>query len=221
MADIFGKLNDFNLRLQGKYKTVFSVKDNATAITRKLKFWCKNVKIDDFACFPLLQNFLGDNNLTIDQSVKSDIVRHLQELQNIFLLYFPKGMFNCDWVRNPFSCSTAPFTGKTMEEFIELSSDGNLKLQFTSHLSSKFWLSVQKEYPTLAREALKKLLPFATTYLRVFSLVCAVTGFSRYVSTKTKYRNRLDAEADMYIQLSTIKPDDKHLSASMQAHPSH
>ena len=122
-------------------------------------------------------------------------------------------MFNCDWVRNPFSCSTAPFTGKTMEEFIELSSDGNLKLQFTSHLSSKFWLSVQ-EYPTLAREALKKLLPFSTTYL-------CETGFSRYVSTKIKYRNRLDAEADMYIQLSTIRPDVKHLSASMQAHPSH
>ena len=33
MADIFGKLNDFNLRLQGKYTTVFSVKDHATAIT--------------------------------------------------------------------------------------------------------------------------------------------------------------------------------------------
>ena len=91
MADIFGKLNDFTLRLQGKYTTVFSVKDHATAITRKLIFWCENVKNDDFAGFPLLQNFLGDNNLTIDLSVKSDIVRHLQELQNTFLLYFPKG----------------------------------------------------------------------------------------------------------------------------------
>ena len=109
-------------------------------------------------------------------------------------------MFNCTWVRNPFSCSTAPFTGKTMEKFIELSSDCNLKLQFTSHILSKFWLSLQKEYPTLAREALKKLLPFATTHL-------CETGFSRYVSTKTKYRNRLDAEADMYIQLSTVWPD--------------
>ena len=97
--------------------------------------------------------------------MKSDIVRHLQELQNTFLLYFPKGMFNCDWVRNQFSCSTAAFTGKTTKEFIKLSSNGNLKLQFTSHLSSKFWPSLQKEYPTLAREALKKLLPFATTYL--------------------------------------------------------
>ena len=113
---------------------------------------CKNWR---FACFPLLQNFCGNNNLRIDQSVKSNIVRHLQELQNTFLLYFPKGMFNCDWVRNPFSCSTAPFTGKTMKEFIKLLSDGNLKLQFTSHLSSKFWLSVQEEYPTLPREALK------------------------------------------------------------------
>ena len=30
-----------------------------------------------------------------------------------------------------------------------------------------------------------------------------------------------DAEADMYIQLSTIWPNVKHLSASMQTHPSH
>ena len=53
-----------------------------------------------------------------------------------------------------------------MKELTELSSDGNLKLQFTSHLSSKFWLSVQKEYPTLAKEALKELLPFAPSYMK-------------------------------------------------------
>ena len=58
MADAFGKVNDFNLRLQGKYATIFSVKDNAIAITQKLKFWCENVKIDDFACSVYCKTFL-------------------------------------------------------------------------------------------------------------------------------------------------------------------
>ena len=66
-----------------------------------------------------------------------------------------------------------------MEKIIELSSDGNLKLQFTNQPLSKFWINVQNAYTTLAREALKKLLAFATTYL-------CETGFSHYVLTKTK-----------------------------------
>ena len=61
-----------------------------------------------------------------------------------------------------------------MEEFIDFSSDGNLKLQFTNQPPSKFWINVQNAYTTLAREALKKLLAFATTYL-------CETGFLHYV----------------------------------------
>ena len=49
-----------------------------------------------------------------------------------------------------------------MKEFIELSRDGNLKLQFTNQPPSKFWINVQNVYSTLAREAQKKRLPFAT-----------------------------------------------------------
>ena len=66
----------------------------------------------------------------MDQFVKCHVVRHLQELKKIFLQHFPEETITCDWVCNLFSCLTAPFTGKTMEKIIELSSDGNLKLQF-------------------------------------------------------------------------------------------
>ena len=74
MADIFGKLNDFNLNLQNKYTSVLSVKDKVTAIKQKLIFCCKNVNITDLACFPLLQNFLKDNKLKMDPFGKSNIV---------------------------------------------------------------------------------------------------------------------------------------------------
>ena len=82
-------------------------------------------------------------------------------------------MFNYDWFCNPFNCSTAPFTGKIMEEFIKFSSNGNAKLQFTSHDPSNSWLNVQNENPVLPSKALKKLLPVATTYL-------CKTGLYRY-----------------------------------------
>ena len=57
-------------------------------------------------------------------------------------------MFNCDLICNPFGCSSVPFTGKTMEEFNKLSNNCNLKLEFTSHDFSKFWLNVENEYTT-------------------------------------------------------------------------
>ena len=68
-----------------------------------------------------------------------------------------------------------------MEEFIKLSNDGNLKLQFTNQIPNKFWINVQNAYTytTLAREAQKKLLAFATIYL-------FETRFSHYVLTKLK-----------------------------------
>ncbi|XP_022163151.1 zinc finger BED domain-containing protein 5-like [Myzus persicae] len=80
-----------------------------------------------------------------------------------------------------------------------------------------FWCSrsITNEYQSLAKKAILALLPFATTYL-------CETGFSSYVSTKTKYRNKLDAEADMRIQLSPIKPNIKILiNKKSQHHGSH
>ncbi|GBP73643.1 Zinc finger BED domain-containing protein 5 [Eumeta japonica] len=66
---------------------------------------------------------------------------------------------------------------------------------------------IRDEYPMLGKMALNIFLPFPTTYL-------CETGFSTYTATKTKYRNRLDAESDMRLQLSSIKPDINQLNAA-------
>ncbi|KAL4104871.1 hypothetical protein QTP88_020147 [Uroleucon formosanum] len=104
------------------------------------------------------------------------------------------------------------------EEFIEITTDSSLKKLFDKISLRDFWCSssITNEYQSLAKKAILALLPFATTYL-------CETGFSSYyASTKTKYRNKLDAEAEMRIQLSPIKPNIKILvNKKSQHHGSH
>jgi hypothetical protein len=58
-------------------------------------------------------------------------------------------------------------------------------------------------------------MPFATTYL-------CEAGFSKYVETKTKYRNKLDAAPSVRVQISNIMPNFKRIMESKkQVHPSH
>jgi hypothetical protein len=47
----------------------------------------------------------------------------------------------------------------------------------------------------------------------VSTYLCKI-GFSSYVSTKTKYRNHLDAEPDMKLHLSSVKPNIKEICAN-------
>ncbi|GFU02894.1 zinc finger BED domain-containing protein 5 [Trichonephila clavipes] len=82
----------------------------------------------------------------------------------------------------------------------EMSSDTSMKPLFKTTPLNDFWCRIRDEYPMLGKMALNILLPFPTTYL-------CETGFSTYAATKTKYRKRLDAEPDMRLQLSSVKPD--------------
>ncbi|XP_072401693.1 zinc finger BED domain-containing protein 5-like [Diabrotica undecimpunctata] len=90
------------------------------------------------------------------------------------------------------------------ESLLEMSLDTCTKSLFKTTPLNDSWCRIRDEYSMLAKMALKILLPFPTTYL-------CETGFSAYTATKTKYRNRLDAEPDMGLQMSSIKPDINQL----------
>ena len=64
------------------------------------------------------------------------------------------------------------------------------------------------------REAMKSLLPFATTYL-------AEQGFSALTVIKAKYRGRLPPGNDMRLALTTIKPRFERLAAMKQHQGAH
>ncbi|GBP39123.1 Protein FAM200B [Eumeta japonica] len=63
------------------------------------------------------------------------------------------------------SIDLADVTTKMKEGLLDLAADGMLKMEFYSQSVDVFWIKRKYEYPELAREALKLLVPFATSYL--------------------------------------------------------
>ena len=69
-------------------------------------------------------------------------------------------------------------------------------------------------YPTVSKFIIKKLIPFATTWL-------CEAGFSAMCVLKTKHRNRLEVEAALRLCLSKVSPRFQKLTDGKQAQLSH
>uniref|UniRef100_A0A452HAN9 Zinc finger BED-type containing 5 n=1 Tax=Gopherus agassizii TaxID=38772 RepID=A0A452HAN9_9SAUR len=205
LADIFAKLNEINLSLQGKKVTLFTTMDKIFSLKNKWEFWASSVEQNNFDCFPTVHEFLTEINSTVHEEVSSTILQHLHDLQSSLLEYFPTTTDDNAWVRNPFVITAKPvgFTAHDYESLIDLISDSDLKQKFKDLPLNNFWSSLIEEYPNVAKHVVRVLLPFPT-YL-------CETEFSYYTATKTKYRNRLDAAPDMRIQLSSIIPNIKRI----------
>ena len=78
----------------------------------------------------------------------------------------------------------------------------------------QFWASMNPLYPTVSKFVIRKLIPFATTWL-------CETAFSALCVLKTKHQIRLDVEADLWLYLSKVKLRFEKLTAATQAQLSH
>ena len=80
LGDIFSRLNELNLGLQGLSATVFNLRDKIEAMIKKLKLWLDCMNNNKTEVFPSLHDFLSENHLGVTDSVKRDITMHLSEL---------------------------------------------------------------------------------------------------------------------------------------------
>jgi hypothetical protein len=123
-----------------------------------------------------------------------------------------------DWVRDPFSESSAQPENLTLreeKELCQLQSDHALKMRFTTLSLDKFWVSVKEEYPSIHREVMDILLQFSASYMCGQALSC-LTGM------KGKGRNCLiSAEDEIRVCLSQVPPRIQYLCSKKQAHISH
>ncbi|XP_026821623.1 zinc finger BED domain-containing protein 5-like [Rhopalosiphum maidis] len=205
LADIFSKLNELNLYLQGTQGAdIFAVHDKIKGFMKKLTLWQSNIEKQNYDCFETFQTFITENDIKVADDIISHISLHLISLKDNFNFYFLEEMKKYEqnsWVVNPFqkSISTGIST-KADEELIDLSENSSLKLQFSRNNVIQFWLSSQQIFPILSTEAIKILLPFSSSYM------CEV-GFSAMVGIKNKHRNKLKLSNSLRLKITKIDVD--------------
>ncbi|XP_023210685.1 zinc finger BED domain-containing protein 5-like [Centruroides sculpturatus] len=208
LADLFSHLNILNKKLQGREENILTAKDKIKGFFAKLRLWSTSLQKNIYESFPCVQKIVEETAMDQLLVVSSHIPCMIQSLHNLeekLLTYFPKLDSEADyghrWILNPFidmSVQLADLTTKMKENLIDLAADGMLKMEFHSQNIDVFWMKRKQMYPELARETLKLLVPFATSYL------CEIT-FSSMVDIKTKKRNRLQLENDLVVCVSKNK----------------
>lgn len=218
LSDIFNHLNGVNLSLQGKSVTAFQVQNKIEATIKKLDIWAGRIRKSNSESFENLSHLLTEEAMNLPTLVKKLIEVHLQGLKSQLRDYFPSPDAQVAWMENPFAnlCEGAvtSLSAKEHDSLIDMSCDSALKLTFSQKTLTDFWIHTFSEYPDLSDKALKFLMPFPTTYL-------CEAGFSALVALTTKYRNKLNVEPDLRLQLSSLQPDIQRLVNAKQHQPSH
>ncbi|XP_060771673.1 zinc finger BED domain-containing protein 5-like [Neoarius graeffei] len=215
LSDIFQKLNELNLQMQGRSTHLPQLAAKMQSFTKKLELWGQRIEEGDTDSFQNLHSFLG--NTSCQNTILPCIQSHISALQQHFHKYFPAtdAVAHYEWLTDPFSGKTpAHLSVAEQEKFIDVTSDIGLKQQFRAKSLPAFWIGVEKDYPLLGGKAVSILLPFATSYL-------CEAGFSAVASIKNKYRARLDIESELRVAISQLSPRFEKLCAEKQAHPSH
>uniref|UniRef100_A0A8C7WUB4 Zinc finger BED domain-containing protein 5 n=1 Tax=Oryzias sinensis TaxID=183150 RepID=A0A8C7WUB4_9TELE len=190
LSDMFQKLNELNLQMQGSNTHLPHLADKITSFTRKLEMWEQRVTEGNIDLFENLKSFIAVNKL--QNTVIPCMKAHISALQKYFQKYFPvQDPTQYDWIRDPFSATPpAEFSTTKNEQFIDVTSDSTMRLEFQSKTLAAFWIGVEKDFPLLGKRALATLLPFATSYL------CEI-GFNAVASIKTQHRSKLDIENEL------------------------
>lgn len=165
-------------------------------------------------CFPTLYMFHHENNLNLIESVKLVFMEHLSQLIVHFQNYFPEDDQERNWIKDPFTYLSSKLTITEQEQLIDLYSDSVSKSKFVSLSLPEFLIAMKKLYLIVAIEAIRTLIPFASSYL-------CETGFSALAVIKSKYRGKLNTEKEIRITLSKFTPRFDDIMLQKQAQTSH
>ena len=136
LAEIFSKLNELNLYLQGTEGiSIFGVHDQIRGIMKKLALWKNCIINQNYDCFETFQIFIIENEVEVGDGIVSEISEHLNKLKESFKFYFHEEMKVLQqkrWIIDPFqSDMTTGISTKADEELIDLSEDSSLKIKFS------------------------------------------------------------------------------------------
>ena len=161
LTEIFGQLNILNSSMQGLNENILTSTNKLVGLKKKIVIWKNRAKLGEFDMFPTMHTNCTKEMIPI-------VVENLTALEENIDHYFPSlNTEKYDWVRNPFVDvpSNIGFKLREEEELATISSDRSLKIKHSAVDIDTFWISIQKEFPALAKKALLVLLQFSTSYL--------------------------------------------------------
>lgn len=213
LSDIFGKLNQLNLSLQGQHKTLLDARTSILGFITRLSVIRSELSRADYSSMSTLQRCeVSDEILLVfvnhlDMLI-ADFNRRFDDLRN---MTFP------DWLVQPMLCSIEEVEPPLRNEVSELQQDLSVGCLFRCK-GQMAWLALEttEKYPTLSAKAQLLLLPFPTSYL-------VESGFSAVTDIVTKKRNRLNIcdRGDLRLKLTELKPRIEKLCSKHQPQGSH
>ena len=221
LTDMFEKLNKLNSSFQGEDTNIMILHDKMQAFVANLKLLIQRLSTKRFALLPRLSEFIEANENFKTDEIITLISSHVRSLITELDKYFPEQ--KRDELTSVFSIIKDPFQGpdasdndndSILEEMNILRFDSDAKIVFKQVNLINFWCTMRHTYQNLADQALKVLLPFATTY-------ACESGFSSMVVIKTKFRNRLELEPDFRCALAHTEPRIEELVLKQQQQASH
>lgn len=112
LADVFGSLNELNVRIQGKQMNCFDAWNKIEAFKKKLSVWEAQVAAMDFTSFAFTNELLTANK-SVRKYIQPIALNHLKQLITHFEKYFPATSdprVSYLWVVNPFLNTCEPNT---------------------------------------------------------------------------------------------------------------
>jgi len=218
LTDIFEKMNEVNLKLQGNKMNFIKAKGIISSFIFKLDLYRTNINRQELIQFPNLKSCSDANGLIPEDKIliftdhilqlKKDMKSRFQDLLELQI---------CNWILDPFSFESVEDLEPHLQmEFIDLKHDCEAQLVFKQVGYELAWIKLKDTYPQLWQQVKLLLLSFPSTYL-------VEKRFSVVVQLLTKQRNRLDIcnKGDLRLALTNIKPDIVKLAATHQAQGSH
>ncbi|XP_046984181.1 zinc finger BED domain-containing protein 5-like [Schistocerca americana] len=147
---------------------MFKVEDKISAMVKKHQIWTSRIENESLTNFSTLKQFLESSEESLPDQIKINVAEHLRSLATIFREYFPEPDPDDRWIQNPFSCEEIDkiqgLTEEEQDQLVDLSSCGMMINIFIGDKITDFWATARKDYKKLGDKAMKKILPFATTY---------------------------------------------------------
>ena len=225
LTDIFGHLNQLNLQLQGRGKTIVDMIEKMDSFTRKLELFQSDLASGRLLHFATLKSQGGGR-------VTGIMTEFLDKLRDNFQSRFrdycvPREIVG--FVRDPLSTRSEEFSSlakTTMSsldeatlqlELIDFQSSSLVRDAFSAHSVEDFWIGCSEEYMGIKKLALYVLTKFPSTY------TCE-SSFSSMNAIKTHERNRLtnaSLENCLRIKVTSLSPDIHKIVTEGRSHFSH